>query len=136
MQTADSRFGGRIRQSTKKLFLWVVAWLLATAALRFGPQLLWDAPTATFLAFAFALAVGIGMVVANKNYLNTLDEMQRQLLLNAMAIASALPLILGIPYLLLESYGIAPFHAGLEHLIILMSLTYVTAYITMMRRFW
>jgi hypothetical protein len=136
MKTQDNLYRSRIRRSTNRLFYWAASWLLATGVLAFGPRFLWDgAHAATIGAFAIALSVGIGMIVANKKHLENLDEMQRRVMLNAMAVTLSVPIVIGIPYSLLANFGLAPFEAGFAHLMMLMGLTYLTAVVAGMRHY-
>ena len=91
----------------------------------FGPKFLWNkALVFTLLAIVFNVCVGIGTIVANKKYLEELDELQRKVHLNSLAITVGVAIIVGIPYSVMDSYHVIPFHANISHLVALMSLTY------------
>jgi hypothetical protein len=73
------------------------------------------------------IAVGVGMILANKNYLADLDELQRNVQLNSMAITLGVGLVAGVPFSVMDAYHVIPFHADIASLLILMSLTFVVS---------
>jgi hypothetical protein len=62
-----------------------------------------------------------------KHYLLGLDELQRKIQLDAMALSLGVGLVIGSSYELLEDIKLITFEPEISHLIILMSLTYVVA---------
>lgn len=137
METPDKRYESRVQKSTLKLLYWTVAWLLALGLLAFGDGFLWQAGNTihAVIAFAIAVLVGIGMVIANKSYLRTLDELQRKVMLEAMGLTLGVPLAVGVPYSLLIAYGVAPSEDWFAYLIALMSLTFMASVAAGMWRF-
>ena len=132
----DSGYESRIRTSTIRLAQWTGAWLAATALMAFGPKFLWNkALVFTLLVVGLDVAVGVGMILANKKYLEELDELQRKVHLNALAIAVGVALIAGIPYSMMDAYDVFPFKADISHLVILMSLTCFVSYLYGARRY-
>ena len=126
----------RVRTSTIRLARWTGLWVAATALMSFGPVFLWNkAVVFTLFAVGLSVAVGAGMILANKNYLAELDELQRKVYLDAMAITVGVAVIVPIPYKVLEKYAVIPFHADVEHLMMLMSLTFVVSLIYGTRRY-
>ena len=66
----------RTRTSVIQLFRWSVAWGGTCALIAFGPKFIWNkALVFTLLAVGLDVAVGVGMILANKNYLAELDEL-------------------------------------------------------------
>jgi hypothetical protein len=119
-------YKSRVRANVIRLFRWNGAWAVATVLMAFGPKYLWNKALAfTLLAVALDVAVGIGMILANKNYLAELDDLQRKVQLNAMGITLGVGLIAGVPFSVMDSYHLIPFHADIASLLILMSLTFV-----------
>lgn len=137
METPNKRYESRVAKSTLKLLCWSVAWVLALGLLAVGEDFLWeDASTVpTVIAFAIAVLVGIGMVIANKNYLKDLDELQQKVWLEAMSITLGVPLAVGVPYSIMVEHGVAPSDKWFTYLIILMSLTFFASFILGMRRY-
>ena len=116
------------KKNTLRLFFWTGAWVLATAGAAFGPRFLWDFNTLpTILGVLIHIGIGFGMIRAFKQYLLGLDELQRKIQLDAMALSLGIGLVLGCSYEMLEDIKLIPFEPEIPHLIILMSLTYVVA---------
>ena len=114
------------KKNTIRLFFWSVAWVLATAGASFGPKSLWDFNTLpTILGVLVHIGIGFGMIRMFKQYLLGLDELQRKIQLDAMALSLGIGLVLGSSYELLEDIKLIPFEPEIPHLLILMSLTYV-----------
>jgi hypothetical protein len=121
-------YQSRIWKNTIRLACWGGAWLAATALMGFGPKFLWNkALVFTLLAVGLNVAVGVGMILANKRYIAELDELQQKVYLNALAITVGVAVIAGIPFSVLNKYHVIPFNADISFLVILMSLTYVVS---------
>ena len=135
-RTMKNGYESRIRASTMRLAQWTGAWVAATALMAFGPKFLWNkALVFTLLAVGLDVAVGVGMILANKKYLEELDELQRKVHLNALAVAVGVALIAGIPYSMMDAYDVIPFKAHISHWMMLMSLTYFVSYLYGARRY-
>ena len=126
------------KKNTLRLFFWTVAWVLATAGwagistsaffeqIAFGSKNLWNFNTwLTIIAVLIHIGLGLGMIRVFKQYLLGLDELQRKIQLDAMALSLGIGLVLGSSYELLEDIKLIPFEPEIPHLLILMSLTYV-----------
>ena len=125
LKPPEHGYQSRIRTNTRRLAWWNGVWLAATALMAFGPKFLWNkALVFTLLAVGLDVAVGVGMILANKNYLAELDELQRKVQLNSMGITLGVALIAGVPLSVMDAYHVIPFHAGIAFLLILMSLTF------------
>ena len=124
------------KKNTKRLFFWGVVWVLATAGVAFGPKNLWSFNTwLTIIAVLIHIGIGLGMIRAFKQYLLGLDELQRKIQLDAMALSLGVGLVLGCSYEQLEDIKLIPFEPEIPHLIILMSLTYYIGIILGNRRY-
>ncbi len=64
------------------------------------------------------------MILANKNYLAELDELQRKVQLNSMGITLGVGLIAGVPLSVMDAYHVIPFHVDIAYLVILMAVTF------------
>jgi hypothetical protein len=130
-------YQSRIRTNVIRLFRWNGAWGAATVLMALGPKFLWNkALVFTLLAVGLDVAVGVGMILANKNYLAELDELQRKVQLNAMGITLGVGLIAGVPFSVMDSYyHVIPFHADIAYLLILMSLTFAVSNLYGTRRY-
>ena len=117
MKPPEHGYESRTRANVIRLFQWNVAWAAATALMAFGPKFLWHkALVFTLLAVGLDLAVGVGMILANKNYLAELDELQRRVQLNSMGITLGVGLIAGVPLSVMDAYHVIPFHADIAYL--------------------
>ncbi len=128
METKTGKLTTTTVKNTKRLALWTLAWVLTMAVAAFGPKLLWDFNTiisATLIGVN--TLIGLGMIQANRRYLNGLDEMQRKISLEAMAIALGVGVVGGLSYGMLDIANVVTFHAEIGHLVILIGVTYLVA---------
>ena len=124
----EGGYNSRTRANVIRLFYWNGAWVAATALMGFGPKFLWNKTLVfTLLAVGVNVAVGVGMILANKKYLAELDELQRKVQLNSMGITLGVALIAGVPLSVMDAYHVIPFHADIAYLLILMSLTFAVS---------
>ena len=130
LKTAENGYQSRIRTSLVRLACWQGAWLAATALMKFGPKFLWNQSSVfTLLAVGLDVAVGVGMILANKTYLAELDELQQKVYLNALGITVGVAVIAGVPYSVMGIYHVISFHAEIWHLLLLMSLTFLLSFL-------
>ena len=126
----------RTKKNTLRLACWTGAWVLATAGAAFGPRFLWDFNTLpTILGVLIHIGIGFGMIRVFKQYLLGLDELQRKIQLDAIALTLGVGLVIGSSYELLEDIKLIPFEPEISHLIILMSLTSCVGIILGNRRY-
>lgn len=124
-----STWNERIRKETVKFGWWTALWVLSMAVSTFGPKFLWDERTGpTLLAIAANVAFGVGMIIANKRHIATLDEMQRKITFDAMALALGVTLVAGLAYSTLDATNVISWDAEIGHVVILMGLTYLAAF--------
>ena len=136
LKPPQNGYQARIRANVIRLFRWNAAWGAATALMAFGPKFLWNrALLFTLLAVGLDVVVGVGVILANKNYLAELDELQRKVQLNSMGITLGVGLIAGAPLSVMDAYHLLPFHADIAYLLILMSLTFAVSNLYGTRRY-
>ena len=124
----EGGYQSRTRTNVIRLFLWNGAWGAATALMAFGPKFLWNkALVFTLLAVGLDVAVGVGMILANKKHIAELDELQRKVQLNSMGITLGVALIAAVPLSVMDAYHVIPFHADIAYLLILMSVTFAVS---------
>lgn len=124
----ESGYDSRTRTNVIHLFRWCGAWAVTVALLAFGPKFLWNhALVFTLLAIGLNLYAGVGAIMANKRYFDHLDDLQRKVHLNSLAITVGVAMIAAVPYSLMASYHVIPFHADVSHLAVLMAVTYVAS---------
>jgi uncharacterized protein YacL len=138
MNDANSAGGwqARVKRQTVRLAWWTLAWLISMAVATFGPRVLWDGQQSmTILAIAVNLFIGFGMIIANKNHLQSLDEMHQKIHLEAMGLTLGVGLVIGLAYSNLDISNIVGFDAEISHLVILMGLTYLAAVVFGTRKY-
>ena len=124
------------KKNTKRLFIWSVVWVLATAGVAFGPKNLWNFNTwLTIIAVLIHISIGLGMIRVFKQFLLGLDELQRKIHLDAMAISLGIGLVFGCSYEMLEDIKLIPFEPEIPHLMIVMYLTYAIGSILGVRKY-
>ena len=112
-------------RNTVRLGFWTFDWVLSLAIATFGPMFIWESGTLfSVLAIALNLAFGVGMILANKRHLEGLDEMQRKVQLEAMALSLGVGLITGLAFSTADIVNLINFDAEISHMVILMSITY------------
>lgn len=120
----------RTKENTIRLAYWTVAWTVSMAIATFGHKFLWDSDSLlSIIAILFNLIIGFGMIVANKNHLKGLDEMQQKIQLEAMALSLGVGIVCGLSYSLLDQTNLISYDAEISHLVILMGLTYLAGVI-------
>lgn len=136
MNDTTTTLAQRNKASTKTLFLWTLGWLLSLALLAFGPKLLWDFNVTISLAvIAVNLVFGYCMIITNKKYLDGLDELQRQLHLNAMAISLGVSVVFGAIYGLLEPARLLDATPSPSNILIVMSISYFLSLVINFRKY-
>ena len=135
MGTETNGWAARTRRNTQRLGIWTLAWMATMAVASFGPTFVWDGnKVVSVIAIVINLAVGAGMIFANKRHLLGLDEMQQRVQLEAMGITLGVALVAGLGYSLLDVTNVIGVDAEISHLVILMGLSYLTATIVGLRR--
>lgn len=118
----------KTKKNTRQLAYWTGSWMLTMALVSFGPKYFWDFnPIISILFILINTIIGIIMIAVNRKYINGLDEMQRKLSLDAMAIALGVGVVGGLSYSMLDTSNVISFDAEISHLVILISLTYLFA---------
>ncbi len=132
--TCDST--AQTKKNTLRLFFWAGAWVLATAGAAFGPRFLWDFNTLpTVLGVLVHIGIGFGMIRLFRQYLLRLDELQRKIQLDAMALSLGVGVVFGVSYEMLEDIKLITFEPEISHLHLLMCLTYFIGIILGNRRY-
>ena len=136
LKTRSNDWATSNRRNTVRLRYWTFAWVATMAVAAFGPKIIWDfAALPTILALLVNLAVGFGMIAANKRYLQGLDELHQKIFLDAGALTLGVGLVFGISYALLEDIKLISFKPEISHLVVLMCLTFLAGMIVGHRRY-
>jgi hypothetical protein len=128
LKPSENGYKARTRKNVTQLFCWTVAWGATCALVAFGRKFLWDKVVVfTLLAIALNICVGIRTILINKKYLDERDDLQRKVQLNSFAITVGVAIIAAVPYSVMDSYHMIPFHADVAHLVGLIGLTYAAS---------
>ena len=134
-QTGTGGMHERLRRNTLKLMGWTVAWVLTLAIATFGPTLAWESKAVTLASILLNLAAGAGMILANKDYLQGVDEMQRKIQLEAMALALGVALVFGLAYSTADIADLIPFDAEIAHVVFAVCAAYALGIFLGIRRY-
>ena len=122
--------------NTKELRLWTFAWTLSMAIETFGPQFLWSEESiGTLLAIIANLILGIRMILANRKFINSGDELQKKIHLESMSLTLGLAVIVGLSYSLLEQKNIISGDAEISVLVLFIGITYFVATVINNRKY-
>jgi peptidoglycan/LPS O-acetylase OafA/YrhL len=114
------------KKRLKQLAFWTVSWTFTMALATFGPKFLWDNNTiATLITVLVNLAIGIGMILANRNVVNNGDELEKKIQLESMGITLGLAVVVGLFYSLLDQTNLISGDAEISNLVIFIGLTYI-----------
>ncbi|MDN3029577.1 hypothetical protein [Streptomyces sp. S.PB5] len=118
-------------KASARLVLWTFVWAATLALAKFGPQLLWDPPqqVAGWAAVAVNLAAGIGWIVAFTRFLRALDELQRKIMQDALAVTLGVGWILGFAYVVTDDTSLVARDVDIAVLPALMGVVFVVAFV-------
>ena len=126
----------KLKNGSKTLFFWTTLWVLSVALLAFGPKLLWHfAHAVTVPAVFINLILGIKLLTAHKQHLDDMDEFQKKVHFNAMAISLGMTMILGTIYGLLQPMGFIEEHPTPSNLLFVMGISYLMAVFINFRKY-
>ena len=128
MQESSRTANQREVRNVGRLALWTLAWIATLALARFGPALLWEsAPLLSWIAVATNFAVGVGWIVSHARFLRGVDDLQRKIMLDAIAAALGVGLVGGFAYSAASSAGLMSFDSDMAFLSVLMAVVYIVA---------
>ena len=115
-------------KATARLALWTLAWAATLALAKFGPEHLWDSqPAASWAAVAANLAVGIGWIVAHARYLRGIDELQRKIMQDALAVTLGVGWVGGFAYVVADAADLIADDANIAVFPALLGVVYMIA---------
>ena len=123
------------KKYTKILMAWVFAWVVSTAFLSYGVNFLWDNLLITKIGLLINLAIGVGMIIANKNLFKHYDELQKKIQFEAMALTLGLAVVVGLTYEISFDFGVINSEPEFEYLLLFISFTYTASNIINSRRY-
>lgn len=113
------------KYSKLNLMMWALAWIITTALVTFGSKFFWESDLLTAITIVVSLAVGVGMVLGNRKFVNSGDELQRKIQLESMALTLGLTVVVGIAYSQLDQTNLITADAEISYLVIFMGITYL-----------
>ena len=117
------------KKYTKILIAWVFAWVVSTAFLSYGVNFLWDNLLITKIGLLINLAIGVGMIIANKNLFKHYDELQKKIQFDAMALTLGLAVVVGLVYEISFDFGVIDSEPEFEYLVFFICFSYITSII-------
>jgi len=123
------------KKQTKILLGWVFAWVVSTAILSAGVNNLWDNVLITKIGLFINLAIGVGMIIANKNLFKHYDELQKKIHFESMALTLGLTVVVGLVYEISFDFGVINSEPEFEYLVFFICVSYMTSIIVNSLRF-
>ena len=113
-------------KNSKELKIWTLAWTLSMAIATFGPQFLWNEESiGTLLAIMVNLILGVRMILANRKFINSGDELQKKIQLESLGLTLGLAVIVGLSYSLLDQMNLISGNAEISVLVLFIGITYL-----------
>ena len=135
-KTAPTAWEQKTIKTTARLGFWTLAWVLSMALATFGPKFIWDGnEPLTILGIIVNMLIGLGMILANKHHLRSLDELHQKVQLEAMALALGVAVVVGLAYSNLDIANVIDQDAEISHLVLLIGVTYLSSLILGLRRY-
>lgn len=124
------------KQQVLNLAGWTWSWVATLALATFGPQFIWDDHQLLSILFVgLNFANGIAMVIANRHFFNSLDELQRKIQLEALGITLGLTVIIGITYSLLDTTNLIGVDAEIGFLVGIIGIVYMVSTLIIRKRY-
>ena len=117
----------QLKKNTKKLAIWTVAWVGSLAFLTGAENTLWDNLIFTKIGLLINLAIGVGMIIANKNLFNHYDELQKKIQFEAMALTLGLAVVVGVVYEISFDFGVIDSEPEFEYLVFFICFSYIAS---------
>lgn len=115
-------------KGTLQLALWTLLWTATLALARFGPEYLWDSQTAaSWAAIAINVVVGIGWIVVHASYLRRIDELQRKIMQDALAVTLGVGWVGGFAYVVAEAVDLIAYNVNIGVFPALLGVVYMIA---------
>jgi len=126
----------KTKKNTKSLAIWTGTWLLSLALVAFGPVFIWDYNKAISLcAIVTNLSMGYKMIMANKQHLEDLDELQQRIHFVAMALSLGVSMVFGAVFGLLETVRLVESQPNASSVLFVMGISYGIGMLLAHRRY-
>ena len=113
------------KKQNKILLAWTLAWVVSLGILTAAENSLWNNKIYTIIGLIINFAVGVGMIIANKNLFKTYDELQKRIQFEAMAITLGLTVVVGLTYEVSFDFGIIGKEPEFEYLMLFICFSYM-----------
>ena len=123
------------KKQTKVMLGWTLAWVASLAFLSGAENTLWNDLIYTKIGLLLNLAIGIGMIIANKNLFKHYDELEKKIQFEAMAITLGLVVVVGLTYEVSFDFGVIDSEPEFEYLVFFISFSYITSIIISTRKY-
>ena len=123
------------KKQIKIMLAWTLAWVASLAFLTGAENSLWDNIIFTQIGLIINLAIGIGMIIANKNLFKTYDELQKKIQFEAMAITLGLAVVVGLTYEVSFDFGVTNKEPEFENLMYFICFSYMASTIINSRKY-
>jgi len=123
------------KRQNKIMLAWTFTWVASIAFLTGGVNSLWDSLLITKIGLLINLAIGIGMIIANKNLFKTYDELQKKIQFEAMAVTLGLVVVVGLVYEVSFDFGVINKEPEFEYLMLFISFSYIASNIINAKRY-
>lgn len=116
-------------RTTGGLVAWTIAWAASLALARFGPGLWGDSSAMSWAAVLLNLAVGVGWIVAFTRFLRALDDLQRKIVQDALAVTLGAGWVVGFGYVVADAAGLVRVEAEIAILPAFMGVVFMIAFV-------
>lgn len=126
MNSGESEVGKLMKRNTLRCGIWTMWWLVSLALAVFGPTFLWgDRGGITVVVIVANVIFGVMAIRAHKIWLGGLDELQRRIQLEALALAYGVGIVLGMAYSCLDISNLIQGDAEIGIQVMIMGLSYM-----------
>jgi hypothetical protein len=123
------------KKYTILLMVWTFSWVASLAFLTGAENTLWNNLIYTKIGLLLNLAIGIGMIIANKNLFKHYDEFQKKIHFESMALTLGLTVVVGLVYEISFDFGVINSEPEFEYLVFFICFSYMTSIIVNSLRF-
>lgn len=137
MQAQNPTLGyQQANKASAQLAIWTLAWVASLALAKFGPTHLWDSSMLlSWGSVTLNVAVGIGWIVAHARYLRGIDELQRKVGQDALAITLGLGWVGGFAYIVADAADLIDRNVSIGLFTAILGIIYIIAIVVGNLRF-
>jgi len=115
-------------RGTGMIALWTIAWVATLALAMFGTDLFFGgSPVVGWILVGINLAVGLGWIVAHARFLHKVDDLQRKVVTDALAVGLGVGVVGGLAYAVAANLGLISFDFGPAVFPVLAAVSYIVA---------